>query len=448
MKKLFRQYLKPLFFGTRTYRVLIAIVALFVISFAVSWLFVIAQGILLLFFVIVITDFIILFSQRNLLTAKRMLPDRFSNGDENPVVVLIENNYPFNTTVEILEEVPVQFQLRSHKKTLLLRPGAHASWEYTLKPVERGEYYFGNINLYAKSPLQLVVRRIIISHEQIVKVFPSFFQMRKYELMAHTTNLTDAGSRRIRKLGHSLEFEQIKDYVAGDDIRSINWKATARKGQLMVNSFTDERSQQIYCVIDKGRVMKMPFEGMTLLDYAINACLMLSKVALIRQDKAGLISFADTIGTFIPADRRQGQMTNIVENLYNQQTQFKESDYERLFTLISTRISQRSLLILFTNFESHAGLERQLPFIRKIASRHLVLVVFFENTELKELIDTPAHTIEDIYQKTIAEKFAYEKRLMVKEFQKHGVLAILTTPEQVTINTVNKYLELKARQAI
>jgi uncharacterized protein (DUF58 family) len=283
----------------------------------------------------------------------------------------------------------------------------------------------------------------------MVKVLPSFMALRQFELLAYSNNLAEAGSRKIRKIGHSLEFEQIKEYVSGDDIRSINWKATARKGgNLMVNNYTDERSQQVYCVIDKGRVMKMPFEGMSLLDYAINATLILSRVALIKQDRAGLITFAENISNFLPADRKAAQMGNILETLYNQDTRYLESDFEKLYIQVRTRVTSRSLIVLFTNFESLSGLQRQLPYIRSIARNHLVLVVFFENTELRQLTDSNAHDIESLYIKTIAEKFAFEKRQIVKELQQHGIFTILTAPQNLTVNTVNKYLELKARQAI
>lgn len=278
---------------------------------------------------------------------------------------------------------------------------------------------------------------------------PSFFALRQFELRAMSNNLADAGSRKIRKIGHSLEFEQIKEYVTGDDIRSLNWKATARKGgQLMVNNYSDERSQQIYCVIDKGRVMKMPFEGMSLLDYAINATLVLSRVALLRQDKAGLVTFSDTMGQFLPADRKGGQMNLVLETLYNQQTEYLEPDYEKLYALVRTRITQRSLIVLFSNFESVSGLQRQLPYIRSIARNHLLLVVFFENTELKQLTEQKVTNIESLYMRTIAERINHEKRLIVKELQQHGITTILTTPQNLTVETVNKYLELKARQAI
>jgi uncharacterized protein (DUF58 family) len=216
----------------------------------------------------------------------------------------------------------------------------------------------------------------------------------------------------------------------------------------MVNNFTDEKSQQVYCVIDKGRVMKMPFDGLSLLDYAINATLVLSRVALIRQDKAGLLTFSDQIGTFLPAGRKGMQMRHILEILYNQQTRWQETDYERLYALVRTRITQRSLIVLFTNFESLSGLERQMPFIRAIAKKHLLLVVFFENTGLQQVSQTTAEDIEGVYLKTIAEKFAYEKRLIVKELHQHGIATILTAPENLTVQTVNKYLEIKARLAI
>jgi uncharacterized protein (DUF58 family) len=245
-----------------------------------------------------------------------------------------------------------------------------------------------------------------------------------------------------------MEFEQIKEYVRGDDYRTINWKATARKEALMVNNYTDERSQQIYCLINKGRVMKMPFGGMTLLDYAINASLVLANVALVKQDRAGLITFAEHLDTFVLADKKSTQMNLVLETLYKQQTRFLESDFEKLFSVIRNRITQRSLLILFTNFESLESLQREMPALKKIAHYHLLLVVFFENTELKTIADSKATSLEEIYIKTIAEKFAYEKRLMVKELQMNGILSILTAPENLTVNTVNKYLELKTRMSI
>jgi uncharacterized protein (DUF58 family) len=445
----YKNYIKPLFFGRRFYWSFVAVILLFVLSYNWPMLMRVAQITLLFFVLLVVLDYLLLFSRKNSLKIKRIMSDRFSNGDSNKVELAITNRYHFRISIRVIDEIPVQFQRRDFSMHAVLNSGEEQNLAYSLRPVERGEYVFHDTNVFVKTPLKLVIRRVKNEGHQLVKVLPSYLALRQFELLAYSNNLAEAGSRKIRKIGHSLEFEQIKEYVTGDDIRSINWKATARKGgQLMVNNYTDERSQQVYCVIDKGRVMKMPFEGMTLLDYAINATLILSRVALIKQDRAGLISFAENISHFLPADRKAAQMGHILETLYNQQTKFLESDFEKLYAHIRTRITQRSLIVLFTNFESMSGLQRQLPFIRHIARNHLVLVVFFENTELRQLTDEPAEDIESLYTKTIAEKFVYEKRLIVKELQQHGIFTILTAPQNLTVNTVNKYLELKARQAI
>jgi len=444
-----KKFYQSLFFARRWYWLFVGVILLFVLSYGLVFLFTIAQLLLLFLAVVTVLDYLVLFGRRHPVTIRRTLSDRMSNGDSNPVMLSVENGYPFPVSLRIIDELPDQLQLRNFSLNADLKPGESRELRYVLHPKERGEYAFHNINVFIRSPFGLLIRRKIVEAGETVKVLPSYQALKQFELLAAAHNLADSGVKRIRKLGHSLEFEQIKEYVTGDDIRSLNWKATARKGgQLMVNTFTDEKSQQVYCLIDKGRVMKMPFNGMTLLDYAINATLVLSRVALIRQDKAGLLTFSDQIGTFLPAGRMAMQMSHILDILYNQQTRWQETDFEKLYAMVRARITQRSLIVLFTNFESLSGLQRQMPYIRAIAKKHLLLVVFFENTELQQIRESEADDIEGIYVKTIAEKFAYEKRLIVKELNQHGIATILTAPENLTVQTVNKYLEIKARQAI
>ena len=421
---------------------------LFILSFYVPVLGDIGKLALTLLILLILLDSIVLFARNNGIQGKREMADRFSNGDQNPVTLEIKNQYPFNTSIEIVDELPFQFQLRDKRQQAILKGGETKEFQYSLHPLERGEYKFGNINIFVSSPLALVERRFILEAERMIPVFPSFLQMKKQQLQAASGRMNTTGTYRLKKLGSSIEFEQIKDYVPGDDFRNVNWKATARRGQLMVNNYADEKSQLIYCLIDKGRNMKMPFEGMTLLDYAINASLVLTNVALMRQDKAGLVTFSNKIGTFLPADRKGTQMETILESLYNEQTQFLETDYENLYAHVRNKIKNRSLMVLFTNFESIPGFQRQLPYLRQISRHHLLLVVFFENTELRSLREKTAGNLEEIYIKTIADKFAFEKRLIVKELQQHGILTLLTSPQNVTVGAINKYLELKSRHAI
>jgi uncharacterized protein (DUF58 family) len=432
----------------KVYYAFFAASVIFVCSYFFPFLFDIAIVVLLLSTIAVIIDVLLLYSRKEGIRADRVIPDRLSNGDENRISISVENDYGFKITADIIDELPYQFQERNWVRKKMLEQGSASEIEYYVLPVQRGEYYFGDINIYVQSPLALIKRRYRISMEQAVKVYPSYIQMRRYQLLAATNRLQESGSQRLRKLGQSMEFEQIKEYVRGDDYRNINWKATARRDDLMVNNFTDERSQQIYCVINKGRTMKMPFNGMTLLDYAINASLVLANTALMKQDKAGLITYAEKLDVFLQADKKPGQMNFILEQLYKQETAFLEPDLEKLFSAIRNRITQRSLVILFTNYESIESLEREMASLKRIAHYHLLMVVFFENTELKQLSDKRAQNTEDIYIKTIAEKYLFEKQLIAKELQKNGIIALLTSPEKLTINTLNKYLEVKNRQSI
>lgn len=437
-----------LYLPNRFYLALGVCIVLFLIAFLIPAFLIVPKTLWYLLLFLTVADYIFLFLPGNAPQAKRITAERFSNGDENKVMLQVTNRMRFDVDMEIIDELPPQFQKRDMVMRYRFKARQERNIKYTLRPTERGEYNFGSIILYIKSKLGLVMRRHDVFVPVTIPVFPSFMQLRKYELLSQTTIQSEHGNKRMRKIGHSMEFEQIKEYVRGDDIRTINWKATARKSSLMVNNYSDEKSQQVYCIIDKGRLMKMPFNNLSLLDYAINSTLVLSNVCLQKQDRVGLITFDNKMGTMLAADRKPIQQANMLQLLYNQQTSFLESDYEMLYMQLRSRVKHRSLLILFTNFESLSGLKRQINFLRSIAKHHLLMVVFFENTELKKLSSVDAINLEEVYAKTIAEKFAYEKRLIVKELSKFGILSILTAPENLTINAINKYLELKARQAI
>lgn len=397
--------------------------------------------VLLLFFM----DTILVFISNNKLVAHRILPDKFSNGDNNQVEINVENNYPFLVYLTIIDEVPFQFQIRNFELKLKLNPAQQERTAYTLKPTTRGEYHFGNLNVYVSTKIGLVAKRYRFDNEALVPTYPSFKQLRKFELLNINNNLHDYGVKKTRRIGHSMEFEQIKDYVLGDDLRTINWKATAKKNSLMVNQFQDEKSQPIYSIIDKGRVMKMPFNGLSLLDYAINSTLVISNIALKKHDKAGMLSFSKKVENLVVAQRRSSQMRLILESLYNVNTDYFESDFSRLYANIKRNITQRSLILLYTNFETLDSLKRQLGYLKAIAKNHLIVVIFFKNTELNSMVDEKAENIQQVYDKVIAEKFAYEKRLIVQELKKYGIYSILTTPENLTVATINKYLEIKSR---
>ncbi|WP_452219621.1 DUF58 domain-containing protein [Lacinutrix salivirga] len=438
-------FFKPFYIQPRFFYAGIGVVLLFALSYFVPVLFNIAQVSILVILLFFLLDFMIVFFGKNKIEAQRILPEKFSNGDLNQVYLNINNHYPFHIYLEIIDEIPEQFQVRDFKIKRHLESKTSDSIKYDLRPTARGEYHFGSLNIYAKSILGLVAKRFTFNSDAMVPTYPSFKQLKKFELLNINQNAMEYGLKKVRRLGHTMEFEQIKNYVLGDDLRTINWKATAKSNSLMVNQFQDEKSQPIYSIIDKGRIMKMPFEGLSLLDYAINATLVISSVALKKHDKAGMLAFSKKTENIIRAERRSSQMRLILESLYNVKTDFFESDFSRLYTQIKRHITHRSLILLYTNFETLDGLNRQLPYLKAMAKSHLVVVIFFKNTELDTIIKDKAETVQQVYDKVIAEKFAFEKRLIVNELKKYGIYSILTTPENLTINTINTYLEIKAR---
>ena len=437
--------LPEIYFTMRCYAVVASLVFVYLLGFINVFFYHTANILSLLCFITLLIDVIILFRNKQGVSAKRIAAVKLSNGDENVISLHIENHFLFKANITVIDELPVQFQVRDFERKLVLESGKENFVRYSLRPVERGEYHFGALRVFVSSAIKLIERRFSFEQNAMLPVYPSFIQMRKYELLAIHNRLMSGGIKKIRRIGQTTEFDQIKEYVAGDDIRTINWKATARRDKLMVNKYQDEKSQPVYCLVDMGRNMKMPFEQMALLDYAINASLVISNIAHIKSDKPGLITFTNQVHTHVKAERRNSQMRRILEALYNQQTNYNESDFSKLYLHVKNQVTQRSLLLLFTNFESLSSLKRQLKYLRQLAKNHLLVVIFFENTELRKLLDKDADNTFEIYYKTIAEKFELEKRLITKELAACGIQSIYTSPQNLSVNTINKYLELKAR---
>ena len=440
--------MRQLFLPARFFWLFGAVIVLFAAAFALPGLLPLARVALLGAVALVIVDALLLFRPQTRIAAERQLPRIFSLSDENPVRIELHNRSAQPLRLTVIDELPVQFQQRDFERSLPLAPGARETLRYTLRPTSRGVYAFGAINVFLETRLGLLQRRHRADRPMEGAVYPSVIQMKDLSLRAVRSLALDQGVKKIRRIGHSYEFEQIKDYVRGDDYRSINWKATGRHNRLMVNQYTDERAQQVYCLIDKGRSMKMPFNGLSLLDYAINASLVISNVALQKYDKAGLLTFSDKIGTTLKAERSPVQLQKILQALYQEKERPGESNYELLYPIARKLIQGRSLIILFTNFESSYALERVLPYLRRINVLHLLVVVFFENTEIDAYAHAEVHTLENIYTQSVAQQFLAEKRQIARTLHQYGIQSIYTKPEELSINTVNKYLELKSRGLI
>lgn len=436
-----------MFLTRRFYIALIVVILLLGSGYVLAPFFVIGQWTLFVLLLVVSADVYSLYRIRGI-QAFRQCADRFSNGDENEVSIRVESSYPYPVSLEVIDEIPVVFQKRDVDFRTKLQANEGKTITYRLRPTRRGVYSFGYVRVFVTGRIGLVSRCYTCAEPLDIKVYPSYLMLHQYELLAMSDNLTELGIKRVRRVGHHTEFEQIKEYVKGDDYRTINWKASARRHELMVNVYQDERSQQIYSVIDKGRVMQQAFRGMTLLDYAINASLVLSYVAMRKEDKAGIVTFNEHFDSFVPASKAPGQMQTLLENLYSQQTTFGETDFSSLCVHFNKHVSKRSFLVLYTNFSSMGSMNRQLAYLQQLNRQHRLLVVFFEDADMKTYIASPAKDTEGYYRHVIAEKFAFEKRLIVSTLKQNGIYSLLTTPENLSIDVINKYLEMKSRQLL
>ena len=412
------------------------------------WIGFVGKTVLIVTLFAVILDILLVYMFKQPITIQREFLERMNLGDANTIKVNVVNQTAQPLNVAIYEGYPLQMQQRDTKWAVVLLPRKIKTFTYSFVPKERGKYTFTDVVIFVRSPLFLAQRRILIPLEETTEVYPSVLQMKQYELKVFNQQTQSQGIKKVRRIGNTSEFEQIRNYVQGDDLRTINWKATSRKNELMVNQYQEERSQPVYCVIDKSRPMQLAFDGMTMLDYAINSSLVFSNIALRKGDRAGMMTFSDKMGTIIPADKTNGQLRRIIEGLYNQKTHFKEANFELLYQTVRHQIKTRSLLMLFTNFESEFAMRRALPMLQRLNKRHVLVVVFFMNNELEELAQQPVGSMKDLVQAAVAEKMSSVKWGIARELRQNGIQTILTRPEDLSINSINKYLEMKAKGVI
>jgi uncharacterized protein (DUF58 family) len=442
-------FLKSFYLTTKTFIVIGVCILLFAIGLLTDIFFYIGQLLLFLLIIAVILEVILLYSKSKLIDCKRTLPYRLSNGDKNLVDLTIKNYSLMNLKINIFEDLPKWFQLRTWKIIETLSRQETKSIQYDVKPTERGIFSWNNTYILVEIGfLGFVSRKFTFENESHISCYPSFEQFKRLPIKAMVASYITQNDTHIRRIGQSLEFEQIKNYVNGDNYKHINWKASAKQGKLMLNQYQEERSQDIYMVIDMGRSMKMPFENQTLLDYAINGSVALAKTILDVKDRAGLITFSSKECTLIPARSEYKQFTAINEALYYLDSDFLESDYERLYKFIRVKVKQRSLMVIFTNFDSINTLQRNLNYLKAIAKYHLVLVVFFENSEIVNLANQYAGDTIGIYNNTIAKQFLSQNQQILKELVKSGIQGLYTAPQNLSIQVINKYIQIKHKQII
>jgi uncharacterized protein (DUF58 family) len=392
------------------------------------------------------------------LEAWREVSDPLSLGAPNRVAVALRSRARGPLRVVVKDRPPPELEHDARDTPVSLPAGHEAAVSYHITPRAKGDYRFGDIALRVTSPLGLFLQQHAVPAACDVRVYPNVKAVARYDLLARRGRLLEAGIRASRHRGRGTEFESLRTYLPDDDSRHINWKATARRRQLITSQFEAERRQNLLLVLDAGRMMagrialadaaEPASAEMTKLDYAINAALMCAYVAATMGDRVGLLAFAEEVTAYLPPRPGRGQVFRILEQLYRLEPRLVEPDYDAALHYLALHERRRSLVILFTDLVDPDSSERLLGHVGALHPHHLVLCCTLADADLLRLAHLSPHTEEEVYRKAVAMQVISEREAALTVLRRRGVQVVDAPADQLTAHTINRYLELKARSLV
>jgi uncharacterized protein (DUF58 family) len=414
---------------------------------AASWLpslIWVASGYLILVLALLIGDWRLAGNARRF-DLTRTHDARLSLGVDNAIQLTVENRSGRPAQIAIRDEPPVAFPVDRHVQTGVV--AAHQRWagHYQVRPLRRGNYSFGDLNLRWQGPLGLVVRQARYPRSEPVKVYPNLLDVRRYDLLLQRNRLQELGLRNSRRFGEGSEFERLREYLPDDEYRRIDWKATARRNRPITVEYQTERSQNVIAVIDVGRMMQAPVAQMAKLDYVINAVLLLAYVATGKGDKMGMMSFAREVRHYLQPRQGRGQFYRMLELLYGVEAEAVEPDYQQALTYLAHKQRKRALVVIFTDISGGAGIEALIANVSVLARHSLPLVVTISDPDVVTAAQQPPTDSATTYQRAAAAQLLDERQLALDRLRRNGVLVLDTPANQLSIAVINRYLELKAR---
>ncbi|MGE0104358.1 MAG: DUF58 domain-containing protein [Blastocatellales bacterium] len=381
---------------------------------------------------------------------RRFMPRRFMIGEENEVRIFLTFRTSRRIKPVIKDEYPPEVELRGErllKPETIRKTGREHSFTcgYRLYASSRGGYRFGDLIVRWPSRLGLAIRQIRIPAAELVKVYPNIRQARAFELSARRNRQMQLGARRSRLRGQGRDFESLRDYVRGDEMRHISWTATARRGRLITRQYQVEKNQSIVVMIDAGRLMTSRIETLTKLDHAINAALAIGYVAVSGGDNVGLLVFNRQVASYLPPKRGHAQLLAMTEALYDIRPQMIEPSYARAFHFLSRNCKRRSLVVILTDLIDRDASSELLAFTSTLLPRHLPLIVTIGDNDLRALVSQIPEKIDDVYRQSVAEELLRQREEALGRITELGGLALDVPAGQLSFQLVNKYLEVKER---
>lgn len=398
---------------------------------------------------------------------RRQNDQKLSLGVPNPVTLEVQSRAARPLTLTLRDEPPVGMTIKGQSENPALKhePGGqltippHETVQvmYHLRPVKRGDYRFGDLNLRWNGPLGLYVRQGVYKLAAPVKVYPNIYAIRSYELLVQRDQLAEMGLKNVRMRGEGTAFESLRDYTPDDPYRTINWKATARRGKPISTDYEPERSQRVVILLDIGRMMRSAIRvddpdgdswNMAKVDFVINSILLLSYVASRKGDQVGLMVFADEVMQYIPPAPGNAHFQKLLEAMYALNSQPVEADYSRAVTFLRARQKKRALVVVFTDLSGARASETLLAHMPRLAPQHVPLLVTIRDPVLDtEAAQLPSES-EAVYRRAVAEQLIDERRILLDNLGRRGVFTLDVDAAHLSVDVVNRYLQLKRRDVI
>lgn len=376
-------------------------------------------------------------------SAVRAIEDVISLGVRNPVTLVVRSRSSHSLRCLLRDEPPLDFVTdRWHRWRDLLGDN-ECTETYHVTPPRRGDFAFGALNARLTAGFGFVVRQVRFDLQRSVKVYPNLASIRAHELAARKERLLDIGVRPARIRGTGLEFESLRDYVPGDELRRIDWKATARHAEPITREYDIERSQHVILCLDLGRTMASDLGLLTKVDHAVNAATLVAYVAAKAGDWVGLYAFAEEPLVFVPP--RKQQFSLVLDALYGLQPHGAESNYYRSFMEAAHRIRKRALVILLTDLPDPDSSARLLRYVTLLTGRHLVLCAALSDYELYDVAAKSPTQPRALYERTVATTLLADRQRALHALRERGAIAFDATPANLSVEVLNRYLEIKAR---
>ena len=384
-----------------------------------------------------------------LLTVSRRIPAVFSIGRPNPVTVELRSLARRRLSIELTCEMFEHAEAEGLPLSLTLRRNERAVERFRVIPRRRGAFTLGDLVVRLRSPLGLWKRQVRFPAHQGVRVYPDVQSVRTWELLAREDRQHSL-MRTTRRLGGESEFEQLREYSRDDEYRSIDWKATARRGKLITRQYQLESNQNIMFVLDAGRLMTAETAGLSLFDHALNATLMLAHVATRGGDRVGLLSYAAQVQAFAAPTAGRRAVQSLIQATYALHPELVEPDPERAFSVLNLRVRKRTLVVLYTQVIDERAAEELIRVTRSLAPRHLPLIVLFRDVDVQALLvaDQRAPTELDLYTRGAAAELISWRDQLIRKLHDQGALILDIEPTGLTPALINRYLEIKARHLL